>query len=261
MIQRLTEDDEASFPVRFPFLELPCEIREMIYFYAALGTVDRQHSYNQLICRPTMERTTLNAAAITQPTIFRLCRSIREESLGFWYREHEFTFYAERGDKTLLRIKAWMWRVGYGIMIQVRHMHIKLSDSFNVKHASDQINSVFNLLQARTRLVFTATFFDHISLPYWCWYYRELVRKLPESEVVRSQHASDFPVPYYKVPATDSHSASPLPALLAPLDWRNVVVNHNKRTNPAFVMDRYEAVIQHGNSNPEDDEDGWTDTC
>ena len=104
----------------------------MIYHYAALGTVERRSSYNQLIRRVGPERATLNAACITQPPIFRTCRTIRQESLDFWYHQHEFRFTV-KGDsrhpdyKTIPRISAWLRRLNEASKKQIGHLTIELA--------------------------------------------------------------------------------------------------------------------------------------
>lgn len=101
----------------FRFLDLPGEIREMIYTYLAASYYTPETSKTKFTFRDhdyphdTHISETENQNSIMQPGLFRTCSQIYRESRLFFYRHHTFKLHIwQAEDKTLPdQLAAWFF--------------------------------------------------------------------------------------------------------------------------------------------------------
>ena len=134
----------------FRFLDLPAEIRNMIYTYLAASYQTPETSKTKFIFRiydlphDTRISTTENHNAIMQPGLVRTCSQIYWESRLIFYRHHHFKLHIwqeEHKDmrnrlkawffsqSCLKRVMKWLDAIGVEARMQIRSLEIDVHDS------------------------------------------------------------------------------------------------------------------------------------
>ena len=110
-------------PKSFPFLQLPAELRNTIYELALVeqSPIPVDKEVNRLNGFPD------------EPSLLRLCSSIRNEAIGIWLKSNEFAFTVTDCDADVLnRWAAYCDSFGFGdIKISIILEHTSYFDSWH----------------------------------------------------------------------------------------------------------------------------------
>ena len=131
----------------FPFMQLPPEIRNIIY-KEVIGDGGVEHLLHKSYAGLYKLR---NTAMIHQPTLFKICKSIRSEASPFFYAIRNFHFRLETYF-TFRAVLTWLKTLAPGLSGSIKTMHFTLrgrvSDTFDIP----TIRSIIRLLPTRAPL-------------------------------------------------------------------------------------------------------------
>ena len=73
-----------------------------------------------------------NKVMIAQPSLFKVCRSIRCESIPLFYKMHSFYILIEKGSQSLEALRCWLKEIGVRGRLNIGHLRVIFRQRFEM---------------------------------------------------------------------------------------------------------------------------------